>query len=715
MGISGAALLWALPVCAQEGAASRPQSTGQNDWAAGDIVVTAQKTGAQSVLSVPLTITAIDSGTLENAGVKDLSDISKIAPSVNLVEAFGRSANFLSMRGVSSTETGTPTVQVFVDGFTTGTSAGISTTLFDIERVEVLEGPQATLYGANAIGGVINYITKKPGNDVEGSLKLQYGEYDETSVQGSISGPVIEDKLFASAAVAYHRQDGYLDDLGTGDEGINSEKDVSARGALRAVLGDTTIDASATYTYTNDGCSDCSYIPRDYDLNLAPSAPFDTSLRDGLVDVNAYDLTVDQGEKHYFRRHANTEVLTIEHDFGGLTLTSISGYGQVDQSIAFDLSRAASRNPNPVYATYVVADSQVETVSEELRLAGGSKGRFNWLVGGYYLHLAEDSTTYLGYAFPNPIGIERRRTENLAAFVNAEVPIGPHFLLSGGLRFDHQTVDNTNSILLISGKAKSNEWLPRLTAQYAFDSGLMIYATASKGYKSGGVNVATPDPSVPRTYAPEFLWNYEGGIKGRLFDGRATFSLSGFHIDWTDRQVQLLDSSGLYAYQANLGKSTIDGAQLSTNVNVVPGFDVNAAVTYLDGKIDRYLDLSGVSQFYGIDPDLADNELPNAPKLRFTVSPQLVLPVFGSFDLRARADVSYTSARYFDAQNLLRQDPYTLVNLYVGIERENFEIGVYANNVFDEGYHGAGSLTTVGPLLSTGAPRMVGVRSQIKL
>lgn len=726
VGGSFMALLAANPAVAQDVQTSRQPASSAATTAAGsaqarepqstqDIVVTAQKSGAQSILQVPATISAFDAQTIQQARIESLGDISQLNPSVDLVQSFGRAANYLSMRGVSSTETGQPTVQVFVDGYTTGLAAGINTTLFDLERVEILEGPQATLYGANSIGGVINYITKKPGNDLAGDFRIEYGEQNTVSASGSISGPVVPDRLFAGVSVAFHHTDGYLYDIATNDPDAGHEKDVSARAALRAVFPSTTIDFSATYSYAHDGCGDCSYIPSGYDLNLNATAPFNTQLRDGEVDVNEDSLDIDQVDPHYMQRHSNTDVLTINHDFGGARLTSITGYGTEDTDIAFDLSRAATRNPNPVYATYVISNSHGKTASEELRLAGGRQDAFHWLIGGYVAHTATGSLTYLGYLLPTPIAIGNATTDNYALFGNVDLPIGNHFVISGGLRYDREIVKDDNPVYMISGTARSGEFLPRVTAQWHFNPDLMLYATASKGYKSGGVNTQTPDPTVPRTYAPEFLWNYEGGLKGRLFDGRETFTLSVFHMDWTNRQVQLLDSSGLFAYQANLGKSHINGVEFATDIDLGAGLNVNAGVTYLDGIIDRYDDLSGVSTFYGINPDLAGNRLPNAPTVRATVSPQWITPISDAWNLRLRADVSYTGVRYFDAQNLLRQNPYTLVNLYAGIERDKFELGIFANNAFDQGYHSAGNLTTVGPLMTTGAPRMIGVRARVKL
>lgn len=702
--VSLATALAAAPAMAQDAPTADPDADG------GEIIVTGQKMGAQSVLTVPVSITAIDAETLNDAGLNGLSDISKLAPSVNLVESFGRAANYLSIRGVSSTETGTPTVQVFVDGFTTGIPTGaINTTLFDIDRVEILEGPQATLYGANAIGGVINYITKKPGDDMEASLRLSAADYGEASAIGSVSGPVVPGILAAGAAVAYHRRDGFLRNVATGDQHADSQEDISARAALRATLGATTIDLTSSYNHTNDDCGDCSYIPDSFPLTGAAN---DTSLRDGLVDTNEFSRNIDQLGPQYLHRTGHTEVLTIEHDFGDAVLTSITGYGAYDTDIAFDLSRAASRSPGLV--TYVISNTQDEAYSQELRLAGGAPGAFNWLIGGYYLHSTQESQTYLGVLLPNPINLQDIRTKNYALFANVSLPLGS-FVVSGGLRYDHQEVASENPLFALAGKSKSNEVLPRVTAEYHFGDNMMFYATASKGYKSGGVNVGTPDPVAPRTYAPEFLWNYEAGLKGKLFDNRLIFTLAAFRMDWTDRQVQLLDTSGLLAYQANLGTSHINGAELGLTLNAGPAFSLSGSLTYLDGKIDRYIDESGVSDFYSIDPDLHGNRLPNAPKLRASLSPQFVTPISGGYKLRARADVAYTGERYFDAQNLLRQDEYALVNLYIGIENDHFEIGAFANNLFDQGYHSAGNLTTLGPLMTTGSPRWIGVRSRIKL
>lgn len=676
----------------------------------GDIIVTAQKTGAQSILEVPATITALGAETLNAARVQDLGDIAKLNPSINFQESLGRAFNFLSIRGVSSTEGGTPTVQVYVDGFTSGIARSqLNTTLFDLERVEVLEGPQATLYGRNSIGGVINYVTRKPGNKLEAQTSLTLAEYGESTAIGRIAGPIATDHLFAEASVAYHQRGGYLTNTVNGDD-IDKEEDLSGRVALRAVFDQTTIDLSGTISRTDDGCSDCSYVPADYQLPIPIGLPpYNTQLRDGLVNLNAKNYNIDQDSPHYLKINSSTFIGTIEHDFGGVTLTSISGYSRVKTRLAFDIDRTANRNP--LINSFVAVNAVDKSYSEELRLSGGGEGQLRWLVGGYYSRIKQVGTSQLG-GFP--IGDDVVKSKNAAVFANADLPIGD-FTLGAGIRYDHEENDASNVIAAIAGRSKSNEVLPRVTASYKLAERTMVYATVSKGYKSGGVNTATA--TVPRTFAPEFLWNYEAGIKGKFLDNKLMLALSGFHMDWTDRQVQLNDPTGVYVYQANLGKAQIDGAELSANLRLSRGMTIDGGLTYLHARIKRYIDGSGVSTWYGVNPDLKGNTLPQTPSVRASLSPQWVTPVFdGKFDLRTRADVVYTGKRYFDAQNLLKQDAFALVNLYVGIENDRFEFGVFANNAFDQGYRSAGNLSVLtGPLLTAGTPRVLGVRARVKV
>lgn len=686
----------AVPAMAQQ--ATQDSTTPPPETA---IIVTAQKSGAQSILNVPGSISALDSKTLEDAGVQDISDVAKLTPGMQFVETFGRAAPYLSIRGVASSITGTPTVQVFADGFTTGLGATVDTSLLELDRVEVAKGPQATLYGANAIGGVINYITKKPGPDTEADARFSYGELNEVFGSANLSGP-LTGNLFGGIAGALHSRDGYLDNIATGQKKANYQSDASVRGALRAKIDATTIDLSATYTNTDDGCGDCSYIPRDFALPAALGA---TALRNGQVNLNSYDLIMDQrGQNNLFRR-TDTEVLTIEHDFDNAVLTSITGRGAVGSKFDFDLSRAATREP--FLSLPVLADSGGTSKSEELRLTNGPKSLLRYVLGVYYLDIHTHSSTYLS---GNLISKQKSSTKNYAAFANVEVPIG-NFTIAGGVRYDYQKAEQDNALFGLAGALTSKELLPKVTAEYHFGSDTMLYATASKGYKSGGVNVGSPDPKVPRTFNPEYLWNYEAGLKGRLFDNRLSYAVDGFRMEWSNRQVQLLDTSGLFAYIANLGKAHINGAEIELDLRPARGLSINANATYLDAKVDRYIDLSGVSAFYGINPDLKGNALPSAPKFSFSISPEYVSRLSEDWRMRARADISHTSGFYFDAQNLLRQNAYTTVNLYLGVEKRHFEVGVFAKNAFNVLYHTSGNLTTLGPLMTTSTPRIIGVRA----
>jgi iron complex outermembrane receptor protein len=241
-----------------------------------------------------------------------------------------------------------------------------------------------------------------------------------------------------------------------------------------------------------------------------------------------------------------------------------------------------------------------------------------------------------------------------------------------------------------------------------------LYATVSKGYHAGGFNsINAPSP----TYNSEFVWNYEVGFKGAFWANRVQTQLDAFYLDWTGQQINLsVQSSGVsQSFIANAGRSRIAGEEAAVQWAVSQSFNLDGSLTFLDAKYKSYQDTIIAPQL-GLNPDLDGKTLPFAPRVTGSLSGQYVaaLPLGGGgWKMRLRADVRYSSARYFDPTDLLRANAYWLTNVYAGIQDRHYEIGVYANNVFDKGYLTGGFLPqgyVFPPEVVLGEPRIVGIR-----
>ncbi len=682
------------------------------DESGGEIVVTAQKR-EQRLIDVPLSLSAIGSQELEQAGITGVQDLAAAAPGLVFSETIGRQTTNAIIRGISPQAFADPTVQVLIDGFTLGFNrSGNNAQLFDLERVEILRGPQPTLYGRNALGGIINYVTRRPGNDFEGFVRGEIGSYANYRVSGSIGGPIVTDLLAAQVSAGYRRSGGYLDNRFDGRNNINDERDIDVRGHLRLTPGDDLeINFTINHSDTDDGCGDCAVAPIGFDVNNPQSF---LDIGRGRIDFNNFDLTVNQNFPGYFKRQETTGVLNVAYDFGNVTLTSITGAARQDTDLRADTNRLPTLSTSALGSQFFNVRIRNEGWSEELRLASDGSGRLIWLVGGYAYQNRRVSDTLsngVGRFSGNIV-----RVTNLAAFANLEYKLTDQFSIIGGLRYDWEERSLENTVIPSFFKRSGAEWLPSATVSFRPSEALHLYATYTRGYHSGGTNDPAFAPANRPNYEPEFLTNYEVGIKGRLADGRVRYSLAAFLMDWDNQQITRTSPiNPVRTYVENAGRSRIKGIEAEIQLRPTRGLDINIALSLLDAKFLEYLDpISAV--VFGINPDLSGNSLSFAPDVSVNAGAQYVFPIGGNWDARLRGDVYMVSSRSFNVTNLLIAEGYVLVNLYAGIQNEHFQIGLFADNAFDERYLTGGSISSsvFPPLLTVGEPRIFGIRGSFR-
>ncbi len=682
-----------------------------------EVLVTASKR-TESLQDLPFSVVALGEQLINDSQLTSPQDLAQMTPGLKFIETIGRATGTPVIRGISPVAFQDPTVLVYTDGFTLGlTGESNNAYLFDLERIEVLKGPHATLYGRNALGGVINYITKKPGNEFEGYARAEYG-----SIKGgasvvdagiSLSGPLIEDRLYAKIAAGYRDDGGYLDNLFDGSSNVNKQEDKSFGGILRATPSENLeITLTVTYSEANDECGDCSHVPQPWGIGTFEDYLF---LGQGIPDINDATRTVNQDVPGFFDKEEHKYVLNFSYDFGSVNLTNIFGYGDLDIHTKADIDRL----PGPtVPAGFSAFDNFVgmEGLSNELRLSSTGEGAFRWLLGLYYFELDRDQTITIDSPFGTiPVEISTRNVENYAIFVNADYDISERFNIGFGLRYDDEKASIDDHIAGIFREGDADEILPKVTVSYRSSDDLTLYATVSKGYHAGGLNVPhAPSP----TYDSEFLWNYEIGAKGTSPSNRMRYEFSAFYMDWTDQQLETFFFNGFFneAYVINAGKSRVYGIDASIFAELSDGFTVSGGLAWLDAEYKEYLN-SQTAPGLGLDPDVSGNTMINAPKITATLSAQYIRPIgSGGWNIRLRFDGSYNDEFAVDTLNVGIVDDYFLANAYAGIQNEHFEVGIYARNLFDVNYLTGGFIPGFNPFLafpplaSIGRPRTVGVR-----
>lgn len=395
-------------------AASHAQ-TNEIDAANSEVIVVTATKREERLMDVPLSIDVLSERTIRDTDLEDPQDLALLTPGLQYSETIGRQTGSPAIRGISPFAFSDPTVQIYVDGFTLGfTRNDNNATLFDLERIEVLKGPQATLYGRNALGGVINYITRQPGEEAEGYIRGELGSYDSRNVGVSASGPLIANVLGARLGVAYREFGGFLDNDFNAAEDINDESDLIASGGLRwTPTADLTILLSANYSESDDACGDCSHVPADFGNPSLPASFL--ALGAGLVDINDFDRTVNQDHPGGYVRQQQSYVLNAEYDFGAVTLTNIFGYGKSSSTVGVDFNRIAGPSPFGAFFDLSIDNSGW---SEELRLASDGDTRLKWLIGLYAFDNTRHRFNLVNGAFVQANSdIE---LENYAAFVNLD-------------------------------------------------------------------------------------------------------------------------------------------------------------------------------------------------------------------------------------------------------------------------------------------------------
>ena len=704
-GCSSLALVCALaatPVVAQTAEAIEVADEADERDSAEVIIVTADKRPTVS-RDVTGGVNAVDESLLKEARISDVEDIARLVPGFEIGRSSGDQLAYPSIRGVSPQTFGDPTVAILQDGFGFGTSLKAATQdIFDASTVEVLKGPQATLYGANSLGGVVNIISKLPSlTDFEGDFRASYGEYDSVVLRGAVTIPIASD-VFAIRVGGYiNSRDGYWDNLFNGVEGQDATTEKGARFAARLRPSDF-FDSSLVYTFsrTTSDCSDCTNPIIGYD----PANP--TAIGKGTIDVNNLAEYTNTNLPGPYRRNIHRATWNNTFDFGGVSLNSVSGYG----NLSFFSITDTDRGPGNTIFNDILVDEDQEVFSQELRLASDSASRLRWQVGAYYLNSSIDrfGDVGLGLPFRIPIINTLDKFENFAVFTQNTYEVSDRFEFQFGLRYDIAEKRQRNRATNVLGKTKSEALLPKVSALYRLDDLNNVYATVSKGYKTGGIN--SPVPGAPTTYEPESLWNYEVGLKGVSDDRSFRYELSAYYIDWNNQQVQ--QSSGINLYINNAGATEVYGAEAALHYEATERLGFDVGLTYNHSRYKQYFDPSGVPAFFGANPDRSGKQTFFAPDFSASVAGRYRVPIGGGYDATFAGDARYTSSRALDPASILVGDPYVLANASISVGDEQKRLTLFANNAFDERYSTAGFLFAgLPPVTHYGAPRVAGIQA----
>jgi iron complex outermembrane receptor protein len=709
-----------------------------------DIVVTAQKR-SENIQDVPIAITALTSATLRDKGVSNVQDLTGIAPGLQIRNADSSANAKIFIRGVGSSDfnpTSPGAVGIYVDGVYIGSPLAQMGSFFDLERIEVLRGPQGTLYGRNTTGGAINVITKQPSSTFKGDASIEYGNYNSVTLNAGVGGPIIQDKLAFRIAGQYIRDDGATFNRFTGDHVNNANRWAGRFSLLYTPTSDLEILAQVHGGKNNGGARQGQV------RGLFPNTPGATG-PDGLclpafyntpqcTDILGYVDTDNNPYAGSYNLQGKSELrlfgasVRATWDIGSVSLVSISAY----DSLHHNLHEDTDGSPNQGLEINYRADQNQFT--QELRLQSNGDGPLKWVAGLYYLHenlkpsseldilrmlrplfITPDNPT--GVSIPNTVFLAgfpyTQKTNGYAAFGQVDYKITDRLTGTIGLRwsrdskdFDYTSVIERSIILFRYQDSKNFSSLSgRLGLQYALSDDARIYASYNRGYKSGGFfGGYTTDPANLAPYADEKVNAYEIGLKTELFDHHVRFNVAAFLYDYKNLQVySIVDRGGVSAQTLdNASNAKMYGGEAEIVASPLHGLDISLGASVLKANYKNY-------QSFG--EDLSGNRLPASPKFTFngTVHYETDLPFGGG--LETTLDATYRTSVYFEPHNLdrLKGDALWLVNGRIGWKNKSGQLGVglWVRNLFDKTYVlDAGSVETYGSDgISIGTPRTFGV------
>lgn len=632
------------------------------------ITVTSQKR-EENIQEVPASITALSEVQIEDAGIQDMEDLGFYTPGLYIGKAGANSELSPVIRGMYNRMNPNPTVGLYVDGVAYSRHQAYDTDLSDIERIEVIKGPQGTLFGRNTEAGVIRIITKKPGNIWEGKASVGYGNYNTRDYSASVKGPLVEDKLSFGISAKKYFSDGYFKNNYLGTDDVEERDDLTGRATLRwtpTQAWDIILNANA------ERCKEGFFT-------FAP-----------MKEIT-HEVNLDH--KGSLEKDLAGQSLSVNYEGEWFNLTSITARRNGDYSNTYDMDATSVDFLRDDYG------QDHGQWTQEIRFASPKDSKvFKWLIGGYYLDEDFDVNNTYDYRqgfsewglppYQATMNTELD-TRNYAFFGQATYTFREKLGLTVGLRYDNDKKEfkglkfDTPDVMGTGISDVENEktlevWLPKFAVDYRFTQDFMGYASISKGYTAGSFNDL--DPSVLGVpYDAEFSWNYEAGLKTAWLDDKLILNFAAFYIEWEDKQVFIHTGAASNIFK-NATEATNKGVEIEVLARPIRGLELVGGFAYTDAEYGKWE--SG--------EDYEGNKLEIVPEFSYNLAAQYRLPLSDSGNLFFRLGLQGVGDIYFDLDNQKKQSAYNLVNAKLGYEGESQGIGfslyLWGKNIFDEKY-----------------------------
>lgn len=695
-----------------------------------EIVITAQKR-EQRLQDVPVAVTAVTAETLDQRGIDQVADLTRVAPALTITQSQNPQSSTINLRGIGTFAFGIgiePAVSVVVDDVALLQQAQAFTGLTDIARIEVLRGPQGTLFGKNASAGVINIVSQAPTENLTASFGTSYTTDDQFRMDGSVSGQAFEG-VRARANVFYDKKQGYIHNLTTGND-LGASEAIGAR--VRFDIAPAPgVDLSLSALYSRDESSPTrTWRQVDPATRIFPAGAANPG---SLVLPALTGVPIGPGnfvaKQNLEPRNVSEQAMYVGRasiDLGFADLISVSSYQDWNFRSEFD---DADYTDLPVVAFRADGIEQGGTThsrqfTQELRLASPGGQTFDYIAGVYYSDGKSDrdfERKALGPGASKWTG--GYTTTTYAAFAQGTLNISDTTHVDGGLRWNREKItanftnlivpatppaNNATCLATCLGEARDDEVTYKLALRQDLTSATMVYASYATGYKGQGFDLgsgATPD-RIATPVRPEYSKAYEVGLKGAFFNRRVLLNLTGFWTDYKDFQAQsarVLPGGVLDFRLNNVGKLRSRGVEAELSVMPTAGLRLDAVASYTDAKISEFANANcytgqplgtgqcvGASSSTGVQ-DLSGSRLANAPEFKYTLAASYERPISGS-GTRAfiQGDWTHQSSVNYDllGNPNNRQSAFGIFNGSLGIagDRDTYRLTFFVNNLFDQEY-----------------------------
>jgi len=670
-----------------------------------EILVTARKRD-EALIDVPVAINAFNDAEIRSAGIRRPQDFIALTPNMTMVQTQNQGTSFIVVRGISQARNSEPSVAVLIDGVLMANPSQFNQELYDVERIQVLKGPQGALYGRNAIGGAVIIETREPGDEIEGSVMAGYESGPGYAVRGGVGGPLGDSDTWKfQVSGSYFDTDGHIDNPFLGEEADPFE-DLSGRAKL-------------------------IWEPNDSmraDLRVYMSQVDTQALYFNITEqVDDTSLPVRVNNRGVNERDMYGASLKLDFDLGGGTLTSITAYDELEELLTgdqFDFVPVDEGILGRCGLDFCVQDQaqhqwlDVDALSQEIRYTSPSDERLRWILGAYVI--ATDRFISTGNVFDFDTGVVPEvKTEplprfapqvsyladsqdNLAWAVFGEISydLTDRVEASVALRYDRDERENTTetpqeflpTANAFTGQVREETWddlQPKATLRYKPHDDLMTYLSYSRGFRSGGFNqtgvgsTPFPIPGIDDLFDQETADTFEAGVKAALAEGRVNASASVFYTETKGSYFFVFDPNTSTQNLGNLDKVEYMGFEAELQAQVTDGLEVYLRGGYTDSEIKEEHRTDGT----GLPSDVG-NQAPLVSEYTINLGGQWRIPLGASdWEFFIRPDFQVIGPTWFYPDNFTERDTVNLLNLRAGIETDSWSLVAWSRNLTDEEYN----------------------------